>query len=74
MEDEDEEALYDPANTIFKQQFNNYGQQLEDESSSQKRHDVIKEAINSVKELRAITYFKVCSLFYILAIIGLSAG
>lgn len=73
IEEEDgQERSFDIQKSVFKANINLFGARFEDESSNKKRHDVIKEAINNVKEIKSISIFKVVSFFWILAIISLS--
>lgn len=69
-EDRKKEDAFELENSVFKKNLTLLNE-FEDEASNKKRHEIIKESINNVKELGVIKLFKFLSFFWVAIVITL---
>ena len=69
-EDRKQKEEFELENSVFKKNLDLLNE-FEDEASNKKRHEIIKESINNVKELGVIRLFKIVSFFWVGIVIAL---
>lgn len=70
--DASNEISFDPLTSVFKNRLS-YNDQRADEAHYKKRWNMLKEAINDVKDLECIFYFKITSWIWLLVILMFSS-